>query len=155
MENNEIKHNTESMKTANQAGIYKLIIFGVLVCMVGTYLRFAFDSSMLSLVSWIILFIGAIISIKGVFKILDAQYFSLNIKACHVKNHDRLFCFNIIQKSKFLCFWVPLALPFALLAQLKELASCTLLSGLIYIRKPNYSSAKCNLKAKILGFKSS
>lgn len=72
MENNELKHNTESMKTANQAGIYKLIIFGVVVCMVGTYLRFAFDSSMLSLVSWIILFIGAFICIKGVFKILDA-----------------------------------------------------------------------------------
>ena len=72
MENNELKHNTESMKTANQPGIYKLMIFGVLICMVGTYARFAFDSWVLSLVSWIILFIGAIISIKGVFKILDA-----------------------------------------------------------------------------------
>lgn len=72
MENNELKHNTKSMQTANQPGIYKLMIFGVLICMVGTYARFAFDSWVLSLVSWIILFIGAIIAIKGVFKILDA-----------------------------------------------------------------------------------
>ncbi|KQM66343.1 hypothetical protein ASE74_08000 [Pedobacter sp. Leaf216] len=72
MENNELKHNTESMKTANQPGIYKMMIFGVLVCMVGTYARFAYDSWQLSLASWIILFIGAIIAIKGVFKILDA-----------------------------------------------------------------------------------
>ncbi|QPH41681.1 hypothetical protein [Pedobacter endophyticus] len=72
MENKELKHNTESMQTANQPGIYRLIIFGVLVCMVGTYLRFAHDSWQMSLISWIILFVGAIISIKGVFKILDA-----------------------------------------------------------------------------------
>ncbi len=71
MENN-IKHNTESMQTANQPGIYKQIILGVLVSIVGTYLRFAHDSWQLSLISWIILFIGAIIAIKGVFKILDA-----------------------------------------------------------------------------------
>ena len=72
MENNELKQNTESMQTANQPGIYKLMIVGVLICMVGTYARFAFDSWVLSLVSWIVLFIGAIIAIKGVFKILDA-----------------------------------------------------------------------------------
>jgi len=72
MENNELKHNTESMQTANQPGIYRLIIFGVLISMVGTYLRFAHDSWQMSLISWIILFVGAIISIKGVFKILDA-----------------------------------------------------------------------------------
>ncbi|MFC1223666.1 hypothetical protein ACFE6N_07640 [Pedobacter sp. BG31] len=72
MENNELKHNTESMKTANQPGIYKLMIFGVLVCIVGTYARFTYDSWQVSLASWIVLFIGAIIAIKGVFKILDA-----------------------------------------------------------------------------------
>lgn len=72
MENTELKHNTESMKRANQPGIYKMMIFGVLVSLVGVYLRFAFDSFTLSLVSWIILFIGATICIKGVFKILDA-----------------------------------------------------------------------------------
>lgn len=69
---NELKHNTDSMKAANQPGIYKLIIFGVVVCMVGVFARFAFDSWILSLICWIILFIGVFICIKGVFKILDA-----------------------------------------------------------------------------------
>lgn len=68
----ELKHNTESMKTANQPGIYKMMIFGILVSFIGVYARFAYDSWILSLVSWIILFIGVFISIKGVFKILDA-----------------------------------------------------------------------------------
>lgn len=72
MENTELKHNTESMQKANQESIYKLMIVGVLISIVGTYLRFAFDSWLLSLVSWIVLFIGAVIAIKGVFKILEA-----------------------------------------------------------------------------------
>ncbi|SER75992.1 MULTISPECIES: hypothetical protein [Pedobacter] len=72
MENKELKHNTESMQTANQPGIYKLMIVGVLISILGTYLRFAHDSWQMSLISWIILFVGAIIAIKGVFKILDA-----------------------------------------------------------------------------------
>ncbi|PST84107.1 hypothetical protein C7T94_05080 [Pedobacter yulinensis] len=67
-----IRHNTPSMQKANQPGIYTTIIVGVLIAMVGTYLRFAFDSFMLSLVSWIILFVGAVVSIAGVFKILKA-----------------------------------------------------------------------------------
>jgi len=66
------KHNTKSMQNANEPAIYKLIIAGVVVSLVGVYLRFAFDSTMLSLVSWIILFIGAFIAIKGVFKILGS-----------------------------------------------------------------------------------
>lgn len=65
-------HNTESMKTANQTSIYTLLIVGIIVSMVGVYLRFAFDSSTLSLISWIILFLGAIICCKAVFKILAA-----------------------------------------------------------------------------------
>jgi len=72
MDNREVKHYTESMETANQPGIYKLIIVGVLISILGTYLRFAHDSWQMSLVSWIILFIGAIVAIKGVFKILGA-----------------------------------------------------------------------------------
>jgi len=66
------KHNTKSMQNANEPAIYKLIIAGVVVSLVGVYLRFAFDSTILSLVSWIILFIGAFIAIKGVFKILGS-----------------------------------------------------------------------------------
>ncbi|WP_443944757.1 hypothetical protein ACJVDH_17840 [Pedobacter sp. AW1-32] len=72
MDNREVKHYTESMETANQPSIYKLIIVGVLISILGTYLRFAHDSWQMSLISWIVLFIGAIVAIKGVFKILGS-----------------------------------------------------------------------------------
>ena len=65
-------HNTESMKKANETSIYQLLVVGIVVSMVGVLLRFAFDSGMLSLISWIILFVGAFICCKGVFKILAA-----------------------------------------------------------------------------------
>ncbi|TCC97864.1 hypothetical protein EZ444_08110 [Pedobacter hiemivivus] len=65
-------HNTPSMKRANDTSIYKLIILGVLIGMVGVYLRFAGDSTTLSIVSWAILAVGTIVACKGVFKILDA-----------------------------------------------------------------------------------
>lgn len=66
------KHNTKSMQNANETSIYKLLIVGVVVSIVGVYLRFAGDSMILSLVSWIILFLGAFICIKAVFKILGS-----------------------------------------------------------------------------------
>lgn len=66
------KHNTKSMQNANETSIYVQIIVGVIVCMVGVFLRFAMDSTTLSLISWIILFVGAIISIRAVFRILGA-----------------------------------------------------------------------------------
>lgn len=66
------KHNTESMKRANEISIYKLITLGVLVSVLGVFLRFAGDNPTLSIVSWAILFIGAFIACKGVFKILAA-----------------------------------------------------------------------------------
>jgi hypothetical protein len=65
-------HNTESMKRANDISIYKLIIVGILIGILGVYLRFAGDSTTLSIVSWVILLIGAIVACKGVFKILAA-----------------------------------------------------------------------------------
>ena len=65
-------HNTKSMQNANDAGIYKLIVAGIIVSMLGVYLRFAFDSITLSIVSWVILFIGAFLCCKAVFKILGA-----------------------------------------------------------------------------------
>jgi len=65
-------HNTKSMQNANDAGIYKLIVAGIIVSMLGVYLRFAFDSMILSIVSWVILFIGAFICCKAVFKILGS-----------------------------------------------------------------------------------
>ena len=64
--------NTESMKRANDASIYKLMTVGILIGILGVYLRFAFDSTTLSIVSWVILFVGAVIACKGVFKILEA-----------------------------------------------------------------------------------
>lgn len=66
------KHNTESMKRANDVSTYKLMTIGILLGIVGVYLRFAFDSTTLSIVSWIILLIGSVIACKGVFKILNA-----------------------------------------------------------------------------------
>ncbi|AMQ00646.1 F0F1-type ATP synthase assembly protein I [Pedobacter cryoconitis] len=66
------KHNTKSMQNANQTSIYKLLVAGIVVSMLGVYLRFAFDSTTLSLVSWIVLFLGAFICCKAVFKILGS-----------------------------------------------------------------------------------
>jgi uncharacterized membrane protein len=66
------KHNTESMQRANQTSIYQLITIGVVVSMIGVFLRFAGDSMTLSIVSWVILFVGAFICCKAVFKILAA-----------------------------------------------------------------------------------
>ncbi|ACU02622.1 MULTISPECIES: hypothetical protein [Pedobacter] len=66
------KHNTESMKRANEISIYKLMVVGILISILGVYLRFAGDSTTLSIVSWVILFVGSIVACKGVFKILAA-----------------------------------------------------------------------------------
>lgn len=65
-------HNTPSMKRANDTSIYKMLILGVLIGIVGVYLRFAGDSSTLSIVSWAILAVGTVVACKGVFKILAA-----------------------------------------------------------------------------------
>lgn len=70
---NQSEEREHSMEAANQPSIYWLIIVGVLIGIVGVYLRFAFDSTTLSIVSWVILLIGSIIACKGVFKILDAK----------------------------------------------------------------------------------
>ena len=66
------KHNTESMKRANEISIYKLMVVGILISILGVYLRFAGDSTTLSIISWVILFVGSIVACKGVFKILAA-----------------------------------------------------------------------------------
>jgi uncharacterized membrane protein len=66
------KHNTKSMQNANQTSIYQLLVIGIVVSLVGVFLRFAGDSSLLSIVSWVILFVGAFICCKAVFKILGS-----------------------------------------------------------------------------------
>lgn len=73
MDAQSAKEREQSMETANQASIYKLILVGVLVSILGVYLRFAFDSTTLSIVSWAILFVGSFICCKAVFKILNAK----------------------------------------------------------------------------------
>jgi divalent metal cation (Fe/Co/Zn/Cd) transporter len=70
---NQAEEREKSMETANQSPIYMLIAVGVIVSMIGVFLRFAFDSTILSIVSWVILFIGSFICCKAVFKILDAK----------------------------------------------------------------------------------
>lgn len=68
----KLKHNTESMKRANDVSIYKLMTVGILIGVLGVFLRFAGDSTTLSIVSWAILTIGSVIACKAVFKILNA-----------------------------------------------------------------------------------
>lgn len=69
---NSFNNNTSSVQTANQVGIYKLIILGVLLSILGAFIRFAYDSTILSIIAWIILFAGVVICVKAVFKILAA-----------------------------------------------------------------------------------
>ena len=69
---NSFNNNTPSVQTANQVGIYKLITLGVLLTVFGAFIRYAYDSRILSIIAWIILFIGVVICIKAVFKILAA-----------------------------------------------------------------------------------
>jgi len=70
---NQSEERDRSMQAANETSIYKMMIVGVVISIVGCYLRFAFDSTMLSIASWVILFIGSFIACKAVFKILDAK----------------------------------------------------------------------------------
>lgn len=69
----DAKEREQSIDTANQPSIYMTIGIGVVICVIGTFLRFAFDSLTLSLVSWAILTVGTVICCKGVFRILNAK----------------------------------------------------------------------------------
>jgi hypothetical protein len=60
-------YNTKSMQSANDLGIYKTLLAAV-----GVFLRFAHDSMAFSLISWVILFVGAALCFKAVFKILGS-----------------------------------------------------------------------------------
>lgn len=67
------KERDQSMQTANEPAIYMIILVGVVVSVIGVFLRFAYDALWLSLVSWAILAVGSIIACMGVFKILNAK----------------------------------------------------------------------------------
>lgn len=68
----DVKYETGSMKTANDSSIYVGLIVGIIVGLFGAFFRFVHDSFLISLISWIILFIGAGISFRSIFKILHA-----------------------------------------------------------------------------------
>lgn len=70
---NQSEEREQSMKTANETAIYKLILVGVLISMLGVYLRFTVDATWMSILSWAILFIGSFVCCKAVFKILNAK----------------------------------------------------------------------------------
>lgn len=63
----------QSMRTANDTGIYKTLLVAIIIGIIGVYLRFAFDSTVLSIVSWAILLVGTIIACRAVFRILNAK----------------------------------------------------------------------------------
>lgn len=65
-------YSTKSMQNANELGIYKTLLMGIIIAAVGVFLRFAHDSMTFSIISWIILFIGAGFCFKAVFKILGS-----------------------------------------------------------------------------------
>lgn len=59
------------MVNANNPSHYKLIIAGLFVTLLGIYVPFLIEHSFIvSLLGWIVTFLGAFISIAGVFKIL-------------------------------------------------------------------------------------
>ena len=59
----------ESMQNANSEGHYKLLIAAIVVGLVGVYLRFA-EFPHATLISNLILIVGAIIALKAVFAIM-------------------------------------------------------------------------------------
>ncbi len=60
-----------SIEKANETSNYIIITLAIIVGLVGVYLRFAYDSTLLSVISWAILVVGWGIALKGVFKILQ------------------------------------------------------------------------------------
>ncbi len=68
----DLKYETESMRTSNDASIYIWLSVGVVIGLFGAFFRFVHDSFTISLISWIFLFIGTAIAISNVFKILKA-----------------------------------------------------------------------------------
>ncbi len=60
-----------SMVNANNPSHYKLIIGGLFVTLFGIFIKFAIEHSLvIDLLGWALTFLGAFVSIAGVFKIL-------------------------------------------------------------------------------------
>jgi len=69
----DAKERENSMKTANDSAIYSSLALWAVVTVIGVFLRFAYDSLTLSLVSWAILVLGFVMACKTAFKILNAK----------------------------------------------------------------------------------
>jgi hypothetical protein len=70
---NQAEEREHSMSTANDPAIYKSMLVGIVISIIGVFLRFAFDAVWLSVLSWVILLIGAVWCCISVFKILNAK----------------------------------------------------------------------------------
>ncbi len=68
-----MENQNRSIEKANQTSKYTLMTWGILICMVGTFVRFAADNTILSIASWAVLLVGTIICIKAVFAILNSR----------------------------------------------------------------------------------
>jgi len=69
----DAKERENSMKTANDSAIYSSLALWTVVTVIGVFLRFAYDSLALSLVSWAILAVGFVMCCVTAFKILNAK----------------------------------------------------------------------------------
>ncbi|ADY53047.1 hypothetical protein Pedsa_2502 [Pseudopedobacter saltans DSM 12145] len=60
-----------SMVNANNPSHYKVIVIGLFVTLFGVYIKQIIEhSTVIDLLGWVLTFVGALISISGVFKIL-------------------------------------------------------------------------------------
>ena len=60
-----------SMVNANNPSHYKVIVIGLFVTLFGVYIKQIIEHSLvIDLLGWVLTFLGALISIAGVFKIL-------------------------------------------------------------------------------------
>ncbi len=60
-----------SMVNANNPSHYKVIVIGLFVTLFGVYIKQIIEHSLvIDLLGWVLTFVGALISISGVFKIL-------------------------------------------------------------------------------------
>lgn len=60
------------IENANNPSHFKIIIIGLFVTLFGVYLKQIIEhSTVIDIIGWALTFIGAFISIKGVFKILQ------------------------------------------------------------------------------------
>lgn len=73
MDQKQAEEREQSMERVNQPGIYKTLLVGIIIGIVGVYLRFAIDAVWLSVLSWVILLVGTIIACKAVFKMMDTK----------------------------------------------------------------------------------